>query len=89
MKENKKDTSLGIERHVDELGRVVIPKEMRRRLNIKETEEVSIRIFNNYIEIKKANSSCIFCGNKNDLEDYNDNSVCQPCLNNIIEKFSK
>ena len=84
IKENKKDTSLGIERHVDELGRVVIPKEMRRRLNIKETEEVSIRIFNNYIEIKKANSSCIFCGNKNDLEDYNDNSVCQPWLNNII-----
>jgi len=87
MKSNKKDLSLGIERAIDDLGRVVIPREMRRVLNIENNDKVNIKLFNNYIQIEKSKSLCCFCNSEDNLENYNNSSVCKSCLNEIIEKF--
>ena len=53
MKDSFKDLSLGIERTIDDLGRVVLPKEMRDKLQFKKNQAVNIKLFNNYIQIEK------------------------------------
>ena len=91
MKSNNKidKLSIGIDRTIDELGRIVIPKEMRDNLNLKKYDLVNIKLFNNYIQIEKSKSICNFCNNTDDLESYNNFSICKSCLNDIIEKFGK
>ena len=55
--------STGIVRKVDELGRVVIPKELRKTLDIAEKDGMEIYVDGNAIILKKYEPSCIFCGN--------------------------
>ena len=52
VKNISKELSLGIERHIDDLERIVIPKEMRNKLNFEQNEVVSIKLFDDHIEIK-------------------------------------
>ncbi len=89
MKENIKDLSLGIERSIDDLGRVVLPKEMRDKLQFKKNQAVNIKLFNNYIQIEKSKSTCLFCGSEENIEYYNDFPICNSCLKEIIKKFDK
>ena len=49
VKNTSKELSLGIERHIDDLGRIVIPKEMRNKLNFEKNEKLSISLFENHI----------------------------------------
>ena len=58
-----KELSLGIERHIDDLGRIVIPKEMRNKLNFEQNEVVSIKLFDDHIEIAKSKSKCLYIVN--------------------------
>ena len=53
-KDTSKELSLGIERHIDDLGRIVIPKEMRNKLNFEQNEVVSIKLFDDHIEIASS-----------------------------------
>ena len=78
--------STGIVRKVDELGRVVIPKELRRTLDIKEIED-SMEIFTDgdLIILKKYAPSCIFCGQANDIIFFKSKRICKECLKNIKE----
>lgn len=89
MKNNFKDLSLGIERTIDDLGRVVLPKEMRDKLQFKKNQTVNIKLFNNYIQIEKSKLTCCFCGSEEDIEHYNDVPICNLCLKEIIKKFNK
>ena len=81
-KSTSKELSLGIERHIDDLGRIVIPKEMRN-------EVVSIKLFDDHIEIAKSKSKCLFCSTQDNIKYYNNYSICQSCLDDIIKKFSE
>ncbi len=45
--------STGITRRIDDLGRIVIPKEIRKNLKIKENEVLEIFINNDEIILKK------------------------------------
>ena len=89
MKSKFKDFSLGIERTIDDLGRVVIPKEMRSKLQFKKNQKVNIKLFKNYIQIEKSELTCYFCDSEKDIEHYNDFPICSSCLKEIIEKFNK
>ncbi|MGL5754727.1 MAG: AbrB/MazE/SpoVT family DNA-binding domain-containing protein [Paraclostridium sp.] len=60
MKNNTKDLSLGVERSIDSLGRIVLPKEMRNTLQFNENQLVNIKLFENYIQIEKSKSTCCF-----------------------------
>ena len=54
--------STGIIRRVDELGRIVIPKEMRRELNIDQKDPIEISIEGQSIVLRKYQNKCVFCG---------------------------
>lgn len=62
--------STGIVRKVDELGRVVLPVELRRTLNIDVKDPLEIFIDNDKIVLKKYEPADIFTGEMDDLIDY-------------------
>lgn len=75
----------GIVRKVDELGRVVIPIELRNKFDIKVKDPIEIFVDSNAIVLKKYEPNCIFCGNSKDLIEYNNKLVCKKC----VEKLEK
>ena len=75
--------STGIVRKLDELGRVVIPKEIRNKLDIEEKDPIEIYIEGNSIVLKKFELGCIFCNNSRDLTTYKDKLICKKYLEKI------
>lgn len=69
----------GIIRNLDCLGRVVIPKEIRKKLDIKEGEPVAITDHGSVIIIRKYRKGCIFCGCEEELIEYKGMCVCKKC----------
>ena len=77
--------STGIVRKVDELGRIVIPIELRNKLGIAERDPIEIFVDGSSIVLKKYNPNCIFCGNNKDLLEYNENLICKKCRDKIAK----
>lgn len=75
----------GIIRKVDELGRVVIPIEIRNKFNISEKDELEIYVDSSSIVLKKYEPNCIFCGNPKDLIEYKGKLICNKCSKKISE----
>lgn len=75
--------SSAITRQLDALGRVVIPIEMRRNLNIENRDSVEIYSENDSIIIKKAGESCVFCGCTENLLSFKDRNICSECLSQL------
>lgn len=75
--------STGIIRKVDELGRIVLPIEIRRTLDIEERDELEIFMDNDQIVLQKFQPSCIFCASSRGLVSYNGKNICQECVRNI------
>ena len=75
--------STGMIRRVDELGRVVIPKEIRNKLDIQEKDPLEIYVQEDCIILKKYESNCIFCGNTKDLVEYREKLICKKCLKDL------
>jgi len=73
----------GIVRKVDELGRIVLPIELRRTLDIAERDELEILVEGNKIILKKCESSCVFCGSSQALVTFKEKKVCQTCIRNM------
>lgn len=72
--------STGIVRKVDELGRVVLPIELRRTLEIGEKDALEIYVDGEHIILKKYQPACIFCNDAKDIENYKGKNVCKMCL---------
>ncbi len=72
--------STGIVRRVDELGRVVIPIELRNKFGIEEKDPIEIYVDGSSIILKKYEPNCIFCGNAKRLSEYKGKLVCDKCL---------
>ena len=75
--------STGMIRRVDELGRVVIPKEIRNKLEIFEKDPIEIYVEGRGIILKKIEDNCIFCDNNKNLISYKNKLVCKRCLQNL------
>ena len=75
----------GIVRRVDELGRVVIPIELRNKFGIAEKDPIEIYVDGSNIILKKYEPSCIFCGNSKKLSEYKGKLVCDKCLEKLSE----
>ena len=75
--------STGIIRKVDELGRVVIPIEIRNQFNIAEKDPIEIYVDGSSIVLKKYEPNCIFCGSTENLISYNDKLICEDCSKKI------
>lgn len=71
--------AIGIVRKVDELGRVVIPIELRRTMSIEEKDPLEIYVDGESIILKKYEPACIFCGSAVEVEDFKGKKVCRDC----------
>lgn len=79
--------STGIVRKVDELGRIVLPIELRRTLDIAEKDSMEIYIEGDTIILKKYQPACIFCDNARDIITYRGKNVCSDCIRMLEEKI--
>ncbi|MDY5626620.1 MAG: AbrB/MazE/SpoVT family DNA-binding domain-containing protein [Clostridia bacterium] len=75
--------STGIVRQVDELGRITLPIELRRTLEINEKDSLEIFVEGNTIVLKKYEPSCMFCGNARNIVSYKDRNICTDCLEEL------
>ena len=75
--------STGIVRKVDELGRIVLPIELRRTLDIAERDELEIYMDNDRIVLQKFEPSCVFCASSVGLVSYRGKNVCCECARNM------
>jgi len=73
----------GIVRRVDELGRIVIPMELRRTLGIKVKDPLSISMDGEQIIIEKYRDACALCGSEDDVMMVKDRAVCSKCIADI------
>ena len=72
--------STGIVRKVDELGRIVLPIELRRTLDIAEKDAIEIYVDGESIILKKYEPTCIFCGDGRNVENYRGKNICANCM---------
>ena len=75
--------STGIVRKVDELGRIVLPIELRRTLEIAERDSLEIYVEGSTIILKKYEPACIFCGDAKDVVNYTGRNICRTCLDEM------
>lgn len=75
--------STGMVRRIDELGRIVLPKELRETFNIVERDALEIYTEGNSIVLKKYEPACIFCGDARDVIVFKGRNVCQNCLKEL------
>ncbi len=73
----------GITRKVDELGRIVLPIELRRSMNIAERDELMIHMEGDRIILEKFEPVCVFCNSPHDLMDFCKKSVCRDCARKL------
>ena len=76
-------TPTGIVRKVDELGRIVLPIELRRTLDIEVKDSLEIYVDGCQIILKKYEPACIFCGNAKDIISYKGKNVCRSCMSEL------
>lgn len=75
--------STGIVRRVDELGRIVLPIEMRRTLNIEEKDSLEIYVEGDNVILRKYQPTCIFCESTKGLVSMSGKNVCPECIEKL------
>lgn len=73
----------GIVRGVDDLGRIVIPKELRRTLDIAERDCLEIFVDGEQVILRKYEPSCVFCGQAKDVFNYKGKNICHSCIEEL------
>ncbi|KAB2953014.1 AbrB/MazE/SpoVT family DNA-binding domain-containing protein [Heliorestis acidaminivorans] len=80
--------STGIVRKVDELGRVVIPIELRRTLGIDEKDALEIYVDHEKIILRKYEPACVFCGSAVEVQNFRGKIVCKECAITMAQNAS-
>ncbi len=75
--------STGIVRKVDELGRIVLPIELRRTLDIAEKDALEIYVDGSTIMLKKYRPTCVFCDSVKDVAVFKGKNICPKCLKEL------
>lgn len=75
--------STGIVRKIDQLGRFVLPSELRNLLNYNDGDQMEIFTDGDNIILRKYQCSCIFCKNTEDLEFFMGKPICSSCLDKL------
>lgn len=76
--------STGMARKVDDLGRIVLPVEMRRMFGIHPGDELEIGVDGGSIMLRKIESRCVFCGAETELRAYRHKQVCASCAHGLL-----
>lgn len=77
--------STGIFRRIDSLGRFVLPKELRKSLDINQNDYLQIFLDGDAIILKKSQLSCIICGSHEQLQDFHDKKICEACIAELTQ----
>lgn len=70
----------GMNRKLDVLGRIVIPAEIRKSLDLKEGGVLDISLEEDRIILTPRQDSCVFCGGRSELKGYGGRMICSSCL---------
>lgn len=81
--------SLGIVRKIDELGRIVLPVELRRKLGIDIHDSMEVYTDDNNIILRKYEPSCIFCGDARNVFRFSGKNICPNCAKAITGYVSR
>jgi len=73
----------GIVRHIDELGRIVIPIEIRKRFGLTEKDPLEISVRQDTIVLSRPHGMCVFCGRTTELQEHRGREVCQQCVTEL------
>jgi transcriptional pleiotropic regulator of transition state genes len=76
-------TKTGIIRHIDDLGRIVIPIEIRKRFSLGEKDPLEISVKDDVILLSKPQTVCVFCGRRNSLQEHRGRAVCRNCVTEL------
>lgn len=76
----------GVIRKIDGLGRIVIPMEIRNKLNISENDPLEIHVEGTTIAIKKYEPDCTFCGSSKNVTEFKGKIVCEKCIGELKKK---
>ena len=76
--------STGIVRNIDELGRIVVPKSMRTRLDLNCGDPIEIHLEGDSIVLSKFVSHCVFCASTDEIELFKGKKICKSCKSEII-----
>ncbi|MFW6270385.1 MAG: AbrB/MazE/SpoVT family DNA-binding domain-containing protein [Bacillota bacterium] len=77
--------SIGIVRKIDDLGRMVIPKEMRKKMDIAKKDPMEIFVDGEKIVLQKYSPGCIFCGDVDNTKEFKGETVCEKCRQEIVK----
>ncbi|MBE7067290.1 MAG: AbrB/MazE/SpoVT family DNA-binding domain-containing protein [Ruminococcaceae bacterium] len=80
--------SIGVIRKIDELGRIVLPVEFRRTLNIKKNDAVEIYAQGNSIYITKSHPACVICGKTTKLTEVDGKFICRGCAKKLGRMYA-
>lgn len=70
----------GVVRKVDQLGRIVLPKSLRKRYLMNEGDPVEIFVQGEHIILERYRPKCVFCGSMNEVLEFKDRYVCSQCM---------
>ncbi|WFD08736.1 AbrB/MazE/SpoVT family DNA-binding domain-containing protein [Tepidibacter hydrothermalis] len=73
----------GVVRAVDQLGRIVLPIELRRNLNIDIKDSVEIYVDGDMVVLKKYEPACVFCGNAREIKHFEGKNICSDCITKL------
>ena len=79
--------STGVVRRVDELGRIVLPIEIRKTLDIQQKDAIEIFTDEDRIILQKYQPACLFCGKMDDVVYFNGKRICAACIAKLKEQF--
>ena len=79
--------STGIVRKVDELGRIVLPIELRRTLDIAEKDALEIYVDGSSVILKKYRPNCMFCDGSKDVQSFKGKNICAKCIQELKKEI--
>jgi transcriptional pleiotropic regulator of transition state genes len=80
-------SATGIIRNIDELGRIVIPSEIRKRFGLSEKDPLEISVKDETILLSKPRSACVFCGRAGDVEEHRGRAICRTCIAELSAEY--
>lgn len=78
--------STGVVRKIDELGRIVLPSELRKVFGIREGDELDISVDGERVILQKRQDLCLFCGASEPAVEHKGRRVCDGCAGDIAQQ---
>lgn len=75
--------SIGIVRKVDKLGRIVLPVELRKTLDIGDKDDIEIAVEGDTVVLRKYRPACVFCNDVHEIGVFHGKNICMNCLREL------